>query len=145
MKRRTAIWTMLVLLCLCPAALISLLAHARAENTTTAFRIQGLGQGCKVSVVGATQGDVVASVTTVAASKVAHVVRFEAGGSTMFVLLRVEASGNGLFIDGIAAATTAALATAIDGFNLSGINHPHPTKDTADNYAKTNLTGYTGS
>lgn len=144
MKRRASIWALVVLLCLCPLALVALLGQARAENTTTSFKLQGL-QGCKISVVGATNADVVASVTSVSPSKVAHVVRLQAGGQTMYVLMRVEQSTGGLFIDGIAAATTTALATAIDAFNISGVNHPHPTKDTADNYAKTNLVGYTGS
>ncbi len=140
MKRRTAIWTLILLLCMCPVALIALLAQARAENTTTSFNMQGL-QGLKVSVVGATAADVVATPTG-RGTKVAQVLRLAAGGQKIFVLLRVEQSSGGLFIDGIAAATTTALATAIADFNITGVSHPHPVNDAVDDAASAGMVGY---
>lgn len=140
MKRRASIWALLVLLCLCPLALVALLGQARAENTTTSFKLQGL-HGLKLSVVGATNADVVATPTG-RGSKVAQIVRLQAGGQKMFVLIRVEQAAGGLFIDGIAAATTTALATEIDGFDITGVNHPHPTNDAVDDAAATAMVGY---
>lgn len=140
MKRRTAIWTFVTLMLCCALLLTAIVQNARAENTTTAFSLQGL-QGMKLSVVGATNADVVTTPTG-RGTKVAQVLRLQAGGQKIFVLVRVEQAGGGLFIDGIAAATTTALATAITGFNISGVSHPHPTHDAVDDAASTGMVGY---
>ena len=143
MKRRALAWFMLALLVAFQLSLVALLARpAVAENTTTTFRVTGL-PGLKVSAVAATAGDVV-STGTQAHNKVAQVLRFAAGGQKIFVLVRVEKSASGVFIDGIAAATTTALATAITAFDLTidAPGHPHPTHDAVDDSASTGMVGY---
>jgi len=72
---------------------------------------------------------------TGSSSKKAHVVKFTVGGTELDVLVRIEVTKNGTFIDLVGDATITSLSTTVLGMNLTTSGHPSPTKDSVDTTA----------
>lgn len=117
--------------------------------TTSSSEIGITGQRPTVvfTCTAGTTADVVCTDAANLGSKRGQVYKLVSGGQTLYVEFRFHRSSNGFFVDGVAAATTTALASAISGLDLSTTvpAHPSPTHDAADDSVATQMVGYTGS
>lgn len=125
--------------------LVSLGANIYAATTTTTGVVVSGMPRVTFTVDAATTGDVVATDSSGAGSKRGQITR--TGGVTMYELHRFQRASNGIFVDCIAAPTTATLATRIAAFDFttSVPGHPSPTHDAVDDALATAMVGYTGS
>jgi len=64
--------------------------------------------------------------------KRAVISQFTVGAQEVDVLLRIQETNGGMFIDLVVAATVAALDTAVGSMSLATANHPAPAEDAAD-------------
>lgn len=120
---------------------------ARATTTSTDLG-QEIGPRVYLTVDAATTGDVVATATDgTLMGKVGQIVRVVSNSQTKYVLTRIQRAAHAIYIDEIAAETTATLATRIAAFNLATAqpSHPSPTHDAVDDALATAMIGYTGS
>lgn len=68
-------------------------------------------------------------------SKKAFVHKFTIGGVETDVLVRVQSTGHGLFIDLVGNATISSLSTSAASLNITTAGHPSPTEDATDTAA----------
>lgn len=129
-------------------AVVGFVVAAHAATTTSTDLGQEILPRVYLTVDAETTGDVVASNTDgTIRGKCAQIVRVVSGGETKFVLVRAQRVSTGIFVDTIAAETTATLATRIAAFDLSTAQpaHPSPTNDAVDDALSTAMVGYSGS
>lgn len=113
-------------------ALVVGLNLAQAQVASSTFRVGGVGLiTCTADVT--TASVLATDAGTVAGlSKRAQVQKWVVNGQDVFVLVRVQRSSGGTFVDLVADSSLANLLTRVDAMNLAGVNHPAPTKDAVD-------------
>src|SRR5690606_21421910 len=113
-------------------ALLIVAAFAWGEQVQTPFDI--LGTPYLVVTAQAEEAEVLATDDgSGSSSKRAKVVKLSDGtGKELVLLLRVQRAPGGLFVDVIGDASVAALTSRVIDLEITGVDHPSPTKDAVD-------------
>lgn len=119
----------LLLIVLAAAALLGP-AAVWAANTNSVLSMAGLGN--VVLSVDADSAVVDELDASGKASKRAAVIACAVSGQAVVLLVRLQQSNRGLFLDIVADDTVTDLDTRVGSLNLSGRNHPSPTEDAVD-------------
>jgi hypothetical protein len=108
--------------------------EVEAQTTKTALEVQGLPNivvSCDGTVAVCSNADV----GNAGSKRIMIFGSQTTGGAPVHAALRIQKTGNGLFIDLVIDGTLAQLDTRFGSLNLSARSHPSPTEDAVDTAA----------
>lgn len=126
---RSYILALLVVLAVCIAADAATIVHSEASmiGLHKLYVTSTVPAGATVAVTADTTGS--------GGSKKAMIHKFTVGGNEFDVLIRVQTTGHGVYVDLVGDATITSLSTTAASLNITTSGHPTPAKDATDTAA----------